>query len=142
MRYVLGFLTHRVTGQVLLIRKARPDWQAGKLNGIGGKIEEGEGAVEAMRREFREEAGFDVLEWKMFGQIDHSGNTVYLFKAVGTGTPGYWETDELCAWFDPSNLYRPMPNLSWLIPLARSESNEFIHVVDNTKPWESSHVKL
>jgi len=68
--YVCGFLftdpdaaqSHLL--QVLLIRKLRPAWQKGYLNGIGGKIEPGETPLEAMNREFEEEAGISGLNWK------------------------------------------------------------------------------
>ena len=55
--YVAGFLFSPDRSRVLLIRKNRPAWQAGKLNGLGGKIEPGETPPQAMRREFREEQG-------------------------------------------------------------------------------------
>ena len=35
-QYVCGFLFSRDRARVLLIRKRRPAWQAGKLNGLGG----------------------------------------------------------------------------------------------------------
>lgn len=57
VRYVLGFTFSPTFSHVLLLWKNRPAWQAGKLNGIGGKIEEGETAEEAMAREFTEETG-------------------------------------------------------------------------------------
>lgn len=56
-RFVLGFCFDFGYHNVLLIEKNRPPWQAGKLNGIGGKIEEGESPAAAMAREFREETG-------------------------------------------------------------------------------------
>ena len=65
MDYVLGFCFSKEWG-VLLIRKKRPQWMAGKLNGIGGKIEPGEIAIDAMRREFREEACLDLDGWIQF----------------------------------------------------------------------------
>jgi len=39
MNYVCGFMMTWDLQQFLLIRKTHPDWQKGKLNGIGGKIE-------------------------------------------------------------------------------------------------------
>src|SRR5258708_364006 len=39
MNYVCGFMMSYDLMQFLLIRKTHPDWQKGKLNGIGGKIE-------------------------------------------------------------------------------------------------------
>jgi 8-oxo-dGTP pyrophosphatase MutT (NUDIX family) len=48
--------------QVLLIRKAKPEWQRGRLNGIGGKCEDKkdgfmESPLETTVREFYEETG-------------------------------------------------------------------------------------
>jgi 8-oxo-dGTP diphosphatase len=48
-------------GRVALIRKNRPDYLAGKWNGIGGKVEPGEGYEVAAVRELREESGLDLL---------------------------------------------------------------------------------
>lgn len=39
--YVCGFLFDRSFENVLLIRKNRPEKQKGRLNGVGGKVEEG-----------------------------------------------------------------------------------------------------
>lgn len=58
VEYVVGFMFNEANDRILLIFKNRPVWMAGKLNGIGGKIEPGETAHEAMEREFREETGF------------------------------------------------------------------------------------
>ena len=60
-RYVLGFVFSLDASRVLLIWKNRPEWQKGKLNGIGGKIEEGELPIDAMKREFSEETSFAGL---------------------------------------------------------------------------------
>ena len=47
--YVLGFCFNTRLDQVVLIQKTRPEWQAGRLNGIGGHIENGELAADAAR---------------------------------------------------------------------------------------------
>ena len=67
--YVAGFLIDREARQIALIRKNRPEWQAGQLNGIGGHIEPGEVPREAMRREFMEETGFDSSLWEHFADV-------------------------------------------------------------------------
>ena len=63
--YVLGFAFTKDLKQVALIRKKRPEWQAGKLNGIGGKVNINEVPLLAMVREFQEEACLNtsVLGW-------------------------------------------------------------------------------
>ena len=56
----------RQGGRVLMIHRnaeGRPgDYHAGKWNGLGGKCEPDESPLETARREFREEAGVDLLE--------------------------------------------------------------------------------
>ncbi|MBI5367380.1 MAG: 8-oxo-dGTP diphosphatase [Planctomycetes bacterium] len=57
--------------QVLMIhRNARPgDLHLGKYNGLGGKMEAGEGVVACVRRELREEAGIECAELSLRGTI-------------------------------------------------------------------------
>jgi 8-oxo-dGTP diphosphatase len=55
-KYVLGFAFDK-SDNVILVRKQKPKWQKGLLNGVGGKIEIGETSSDAMFREFREETG-------------------------------------------------------------------------------------
>ena len=52
--YVLGFMFSPDMERILLMRKNRPEFQAGKFNGIGGKIEGTETPLQAMIREFEE----------------------------------------------------------------------------------------
>ncbi len=71
MKYVCGFAqasTPEFENRVLLIKKERPDWQLGLWNGIGGKIETGEGIRKAMQRKFLEETGIEteVTDWQSF----------------------------------------------------------------------------
>jgi hypothetical protein len=40
MEYVCGFMFANDFTEVALIRKNKPEWQRGKLNGIGGKVEQ------------------------------------------------------------------------------------------------------
>ena len=49
--YVVGFMFSEE------ILKNKPDWQAGRLNGVGGKVEPNEYPDQAMVREFEEETG-------------------------------------------------------------------------------------
>ncbi|MNR71411.1 CTP pyrophosphohydrolase [compost metagenome] len=80
-QYVLGFAFSG--DQVALILKARPAWQAGRLNGVGGKVEPGEQAQAAMAREFREETGVDTdaAEWLLFAVMNGPGFEVVCFRS-------------------------------------------------------------
>lgn len=64
--YVVGFLFTTDMNKVLLIEKKRPDWQRGKLNGIGGKVETSEDFQTALAREFAEETTLRFDGWKFF----------------------------------------------------------------------------
>jgi 8-oxo-dGTP pyrophosphatase MutT (NUDIX family) len=61
-RYVLGFVMDERKEKIVLIHKNRPDFQAGKLNGLGGKIEEGETPEDAIKREIEEESGLVISD--------------------------------------------------------------------------------
>jgi 8-oxo-dGTP pyrophosphatase MutT (NUDIX family) len=69
--YVLGLLKNDHTW--FFIRKNRPHWQAGKLNGIGGKVEPGENADQAMVRETLEETSVDITRNSRFKIGDFVG---------------------------------------------------------------------
>jgi 8-oxo-dGTP diphosphatase len=64
--YVLALLFTADAREVVLIRKTRPAWQAGRVNALGGKLRNGESLLDAARREVREEAGVDVERWEPF----------------------------------------------------------------------------
>jgi 8-oxo-dGTP diphosphatase len=123
--YACGFLFSPDRRRVLLIRKRRPAWQAGKLNGLGGKIEPGETPIEAMRREFREEAGVDIPEWQEVLQLsgsDDAGSGVswrgHFFRAFGDIDAPRPVTDEHLERHEVATLPADViPNLRWMIPL-------------------------
>jgi 8-oxo-dGTP pyrophosphatase MutT (NUDIX family) len=91
VEYVVGF-AFDTYGRVALIRKNRPEWQAGQLNGIGGHVETAcersdhinsrhdaacrghlEDPYVAMVREFEEETGRRVEGWQKFVVMDFPG---------------------------------------------------------------------
>jgi len=85
--FVCGFLFDPTGTRVALIKKARPDWQKGKLNGVGGHIEKGESAIGAMMREFHEETLtlIETSRWVPFVRfIDARDYVVTFFTALGT----------------------------------------------------------
>ncbi|HTJ78523.1 MAG TPA: NUDIX domain-containing protein [Rariglobus sp.] len=127
MNYVAGFLFKNNDQLVALIEKKRPAWQAGRLNGIGGKIEAGESAPMAMRREFMEEAGVHIYEWRLFAVLNFSGGSVYFFMARGD-FPLLSNTDEIVSWYPVETIAAlpTIPNLRWLIPLAIDKDQVFV----------------
>ena len=122
-RYVAGFLFDDCRQHVVLIRKNRPEWQRGKLNGLGGRIEPGETPASAMRREFQEETGVDIPDWKEFAVLTGTGFVVHFFYGCAD-----WETigrvssltDELVRTYQLNELgsLPTVPNAKWLIPKA------------------------
>lgn len=82
--YVLGFAFGERKGRptVLLVQKTSPPWQAGKYNGVGGKIEPNEEPVVAMAREFLEETGINtsIDDWDERLTMQGSDWKVIVFK--------------------------------------------------------------
>lgn len=118
--YVVGFLFSESGDQVILIEKRRPEWQAGRYNGVGGKIEPGESAAAAMAREGVEEIGVNP-EWSAFACVEYREHVLHLFAARDqlAFLDARAQTDEdivRSSWLTTRNV---IPNLSWLIPLAR-----------------------
>lgn len=124
-KYVIGFLFNS-KDSVLLIRKNRPEWQKGKLNGIGGHVEKGESYLQAMRREFFEEAGVDIPDWQEFCQMHFPEAIVACFKATGDYKPIQKTDEELYSVIKTSLPYNVIPNLRWLIPMAMYEVEKYM----------------
>lgn len=142
-RYVLGFLFNKPRTSVVLIRKQKPAWQAGLLNGIGGKIEPGEMESEAMAREFKEETGVttDGSRWRRFCEMTGDGFTVYCYK---TQDDEAWaraatEETERVEKHGPDRISKEccVSNLIWLIELALDDNygREFYVTARYSKPY-------
>lgn len=132
--YVLGFCFDTRLVMVLLIRKTRPEWVAGRLNGVGGKVRDGEAPVQAMGREFSEEACCGAkLDWVQFGTLRGSVDAVtskpwliYLFHSVNPASffPVFEEPEGKTELHFVDNvvargeLLRPLPSLRYLLPMA------------------------
>lgn len=119
-RYVVGFMFNFTEDAVLLIRKTHPEWQSGRLNGVGGEIEVGESALEAMTREFLEEVGIHHSSWKQFCVLGDARQwQIHFFSAVGMIGKAVQRTDEAPEIHPVAALpLDTIPNLRWLIPMA------------------------
>ena len=83
-RYVLGFLFDDARERVVLLLKTHPEWQKGWYNGLGGKIENGESPIAAMRREAIEEANCDV-KWEHYHTLSGGNYSVRCYRAFNNG---------------------------------------------------------
>lgn len=121
IEYVVGFLCS--SGSVVLIRKQRPTWQLGRLNGVGGHIKSNETPLAAMQREFEEETGWKQKAWEL--AVIMTGRTwkVYFFFALGPVHHVKTKTDEEICLKSIDSLPRDViPNLRWLIPLCLDQN--------------------
>jgi 8-oxo-dGTP diphosphatase len=115
---VIGFLFDG-QGNVLMIEKNHPEWQKGRLNGIGGKIERGETPLQAMIREFREEAGAVVTSWREFAVMTGDGYKLNLFTARENVEIHPTPDEGPISWYPVDNLPpNTLPNMWFLIPMA------------------------
>lgn len=130
--YVLGFLFSEDSDYVVLIHKNRPDWQKGKLNGVGGKIEPGESMYAAMRREFLEETGVDIPDWQLCGELTEFPKwDCYVFTARSSLIAQVTsKTDELVGLYRPWDIDKldVIPNLRFLVPFARRFTGEQLKI--------------
>jgi 8-oxo-dGTP diphosphatase len=117
--YVLGFVFR--SNDVLLICKTHPGWQAGRLNGVGGKIEEGETPEQAMHREFKEEVGgVRVGDWHSFAMLLGDNYVCYCYFAFCSSTAKVRAlTEEAVSWYNVDAVpYSALPSTKWLIQMA------------------------
>lgn len=141
-RYVTGFSFSTDKSMVVLIKKTKPEWQAGKLNGVGGKVEENETLPEAMVREFREETGLEtkVEEWIDLCTIEGSDFSVTFYSRFADDFDQAKTTTEeevgvysaIEAHIIPE-LY--IPNLTWLIPMALDDKSDRVSVLIRYNGW-------
>jgi 8-oxo-dGTP diphosphatase len=129
---VVGLAFDLAQDWMLLLRKNRPTWMAGQLNGIGGKINFGESAEDAMTREFMEETGVptEPHDWHLFHyekRLDGPGLYFYAADLYGVAALARTLTDEevvpirLEHW--KTGLYAKTPmlyNLGFLVPMGHT----------------------
>jgi 8-oxo-dGTP diphosphatase len=142
--YVVGFMFNEERTRVLLIEKQRPSWQKGKLNGVGGHIEDTDQCPKAaMIREFKEETGIETT-WETWTHFATLGNEstfrVHFYHAVGPIRTAEMLTDEVPRDYPlkprlPANC---LPNLSWLIPMALSMDKDSAESFDITERYAAA----
>lgn len=128
--FVAGLLFSYNRDRILLIRKRKNipnlEWMGGKLNAIGGKINQGETPLQAMHREFDEETGLEVDPWRPFLNLSvDKGGVVYFYRAFTKDFPLQdqliQKTDEHIGVYHTYKLNKTdilVSNLLWIIPMA------------------------
>jgi len=128
IKYVAGFLFDDRMENVVLIEKQKPEWQAGLLNGVGGKVESYEtpDPIYAMRREFSEEAGLSINDWTHFCTLEAPTWIVYFYYATSDRLDEIQSlTDEKVDIYAVGDIF-DLPcinNIPWLIGMARDPDN-------------------
>ncbi len=136
MDYVVGFAFNQAMTAVALIKKNRPAWQAGKCNGIGGKVEQGETPIQAMVREFREETGVFTSEeeWRELAELKgvDSQNEIFTVSSFFTNNEDIFRyveaiTDEEIIHVHIEDIasgkfHEFVPSVPWLVFLAKDEN--------------------
>ena len=128
--FTAGFLFRANQTEVALVRKTKPSWQVGKLNGIGGKVEPGETEYAAMVREFKEETGVEITDWTPVAVLHCGDATIHFYRSFSGDSVGLSSvTDETVVWTfvdDAANNPQDyIPNLRWLVPMAADNDLPF-----------------
>jgi len=122
--YVAGFMFSPDFENVILIQKEKPEWQKGKYNAVGGKIEDVESAPQAMAREFKEETSIETKweDWQNLCRIGDETYVVYFFYTTNENWRDYLTTTDEEVFHIPvmdlnTIKHQIIPNLEWLIPI-------------------------
>jgi 8-oxo-dGTP diphosphatase len=145
--YSLVFAISEDRKRVLLIRKNRPKWQEGKLNGIGGLFEEQKDLgvqfgvvtppiVNCTIREFREEASLLIKPEKIKQRGEMRGCnwtvSVYLYYMdLQEESSVQGLTDEKLEWVnihDLPNSPDVVPNLKWLVNACLDNDMPYLNI--------------
>ena len=122
MQYVAGLMFSEDRTKVAMVLKAKPAWQCGLFNAIGGKIEEGEDPATAMAREFLEETGVITLpsEWEYLTLMDGSWGQVYFYRMFDDRVLNVQTMEEeVIQLVDTLELPKNIiGNIRWMVPLA------------------------
>ena len=137
-QYTVGLCFDTTGDNLLLMRKGRPSWQKGLLNGVGGKIDPYESALACMIRKFLEEAGIRTRtdQWHfVLTLVDDTAPkvSVYFFTIFDTGVfqdAVTQDEDEPLERFDTQEFLGTLmerrditADLQWFIPFIALDHN-------------------
>ena len=129
IKMVVGFAFNPELTKVVLINKLSPEWQRGKMNGVGGKVEGyEESEIGAMVREFKEEAGVITSQamWNLFYRLsggewdDPAAWDIKFYYSLMDISKCHTVEEEQVSIVDIGDLNycNCVDNLNWMIPLA------------------------
>lgn len=121
----IGFLFSLDKKWVSLMK--RKEEKSGKilLTGIGGHVDPGESFLDAMKREFIEEAGLDISTWKRYSTLKQPNSTIDIFKAFSDDIYNIQSKESDMARFysvDSLHIYKFRYNVHYLICMALDET--------------------
>jgi 8-oxo-dGTP diphosphatase len=118
--FVLALLYSADRRQVVLMRRTKPAWQAGRVNGLGGRLMPGESAAAAARREVREECGVDVAAWREVLVWEDAEYVMHVLSAVSAEARAARTQEDQEVFLADVDALPPnvIDNLRWLVPLA------------------------
>lgn len=128
-RYCAGLVFSRDLSNILLIQKNRPHYLKGKLNAVGGKVEENESPLMAMKREFTEETGVaDYLNWVSFLRLKDVLHTYEVFFFYAISDQGISDAKSIIDEplfivktqdiLEVSSVLNIVPNMMWITSMA------------------------
>ena len=133
--YVVGLMFDEAMQKVVLIKKEHgPKCVVGFWNGVGGHVEPGEVPIDAMVREYREEAGVLTTpsDWMLFTELDGGPElespefrvSFYWGRRQSAVSRARTMTDERVGTFWVADIAENLrdeivPNLSWMIPFLK-----------------------
>lgn len=128
----IALLLHK--NRVLVGWREAKQHQGNKHEFPGGKVEQGETAVKACRREIYEEVGLDLQDWHTFDVIRHEYDDLHVHLHVFYA---YVEEDQLSAIVQPWTWY-PRQQLTALnFPKANHAIIQRLHLPERVKISES-----
>lgn len=131
--YSLGFMFSEDLTKVALIKKEKPEWQKGHLNGIGGQIEEGENPLVCMIREFEEETGVFYELWDKLCVLSNEHFTLHCYSTYSNQVFNLTTTTrEQVTVIEVNQLskHKHIANLDWMIPLAIQQYTEIDYKIE------------
>ncbi len=135
--FVVGFAFSKDRSKVVLVKKNRPAWQAGRMNGVGGKFEDGESPSECMVREFLEETGVQtsIEDWHYYTKIIGRDGDVFFFRMFDDKVlSATTQNDEEVVILETKlDLLREhgLSNVPWLVGIALDDNQPIFFVEAN-----------